>query len=153
MRPLYGMVAANSQAAVEEHSRKALELMSAGAAVEECSEALCKLRGVGVATASAVFAAYSAEYPFMSDEAMEAVLHAPAHGKQYSIEAYGELCTKLRAKAAELGDGFTARDVELALYSISHAKGCADTNLKTLKQSRQKSSADSTPKSKRTKTK
>jgi len=120
MRPLYAMVAGNSASAVETASCKAFKLLEDGCSVEEVLDALCELRGVGVATASAVLAAFDSSFPFMSDEAMEVVLGAPAHGKQYTQEAYCKLCTALRSKAAQIGDGFTARAAELAIYSARH---------------------------------
>ena len=57
MRPLYAMVASNSEMAVEEASRDALRLVASSGSTESCCDALCTLRGVGVATASAVLAA------------------------------------------------------------------------------------------------
>ena len=56
----------------------------------------------------------------MSDEAMEEVLDSPPHGKTYDIAAYLQLCDSLQQKAKGIGYGFTARDVEMALYSHRH---------------------------------
>ncbi|XP_057533312.1 uncharacterized protein LOC130811145 [Amaranthus tricolor] len=79
---------------------------------------LTALKGVGPATASAVLAAYDPQVaPFMSDEAMVAVL---GHSKDYSLKQYLLLADKLREKAKELSsedEQFTASDVERALWS------------------------------------
>ena len=65
MRPLYGMVQSNSPASVEKASREALKLVGSDGDLEECCNALCVLRGIGVATSSAVLAAADPRFPFM----------------------------------------------------------------------------------------
>ncbi|KAK6938535.1 hypothetical protein RJ641_032043 [Dillenia turbinata] len=81
---------------------------------------LTVLKGVGPATASAVLAAYSPDVaPFMSDEAMVAVL---GNAKEYTLKQYVLLVEKLQAKAKELsskGTQFTPSDIERALWSSS----------------------------------
>ena len=53
------------------------------------------------------------------DFALEAACGAPDHGKDYSISAYHELVTKLRAKATDLGGDWSASTVEQALFSAA----------------------------------
>ena len=48
------------------------------------------------------------------------VLDAPAHGKKYDLASYAKLCDELRARAQLIGGDFTARDVEMAIYSERH---------------------------------
>ncbi|XVE55705.1 hypothetical protein DITRI_Ditri03aG0179700 [Diplodiscus trichospermus] len=87
----------------------------------DISKAICELtvlKGVGPATASAVLAAYAPEMaPFMSDEAMEAVI---GNSKDYSLKQYLLFVDKIQSKSKELsskGDSFTPSDVERALWS------------------------------------
>ena len=125
MRPLYAMVEGNKPADVESCSRKAFS--KSKMSLEARCEALCELRGVGVATASAVLSAWDEDYAFMSDEAMEVVLDAPAHGKKYDLDSYASLISQLRDKAAHIrkaegphGDGISTKDVELSIYATRH---------------------------------
>lgn len=102
---------------VKSASQKAfLSLPDLSAAVSE----LTVLKGIGPATASAVLAAYAPDVaPFMSDEAMEAVL---GNTKAYSLKQYLVLADRLRMKAKELSSEdeiFTPSDVERALWSCA----------------------------------
>ncbi|EPS73631.1 hypothetical protein M569_01125, partial [Genlisea aurea] len=103
--------------AVRDCSRKAFSsLPDISKAVSE----LTVLKGVGPATASAVLAAFSPDIvPFMSDEAMEAVI---GDSKDYSLKRYTMFVDKIQAKAKELStseDPFQPSDVERALWCSS----------------------------------
>ncbi|KAG8369141.1 hypothetical protein BUALT_Bualt15G0120500 [Buddleja alternifolia] len=112
---LLSFVSSLTDAAVRDASAKAFaSLPHVSTAVKE----LTVLKGVGPATASAVLAAYAPDVaPFMSDEAMEAVV---GDSKDYSLKRYLIFMEKIQAKAKELSTGedlFTASDVERALWS------------------------------------
>lgn len=112
---LLGFVSSLDEELVKSASQKAfLSLPDVSKAVSE----LTVLKGVGPATASAVLAAFDpAVAPFMSDEAMNAVL---GNSKDYSLKQYLQLASRLQEKAKELSsedEVFTASDVERALWS------------------------------------
>lgn len=92
----------------QSHIRKALDILT-------------KLKGIGPATASAILAAADRSCPFMSDEALTVALGA----REYTTKAYLALVDAMRAKAEELssasGEEWSACDVELCLWSESHA--------------------------------
>ncbi|KAK4801203.1 hypothetical protein SAY86_021690 [Trapa natans] len=116
---LMDFVSSLDEAVVETASQKAFgALPDISKAVSE----LVVLKGVGPATASAILAAYAPEIaPFMSDEAMEAVLGS---SKDYSSKQYLLLVEKLQTKAKELStdaESFTPSDVERALWSCAIA--------------------------------
>ena len=81
------------------------------------------LPGVGVATVSEVFAAADPRFAIMSDAALEACCGAPAHKKTYGLDEYRALLEALETKAAALGDGWSPRSVEIALYAASLVAG------------------------------
>jgi hypothetical protein len=84
-------------------------------------DTLIKLRGIGPATASAILCVvYPEQAPFMSDESTLAVLKTDQ--LKYSLDEYMTYASALRDKAKELGDGWTAHMVELALWSYHTAK-------------------------------
>ncbi|XP_048503603.1 uncharacterized protein LOC104901651 isoform X2 [Beta vulgaris subsp. vulgaris] len=92
---LLGFVASLDEELVKLASQKAF--LSLPNDLSNAVSELTVLKGVGPATASAVLAAYAPEIaPFMSDEAMEAVL---GHSKDYSLKQYLLLAEKLREKA------------------------------------------------------
>ena len=114
------------QALADENTAKAVEDAAALAddalgdasvpsldAVGAALDALSVLRGIGPATATAVVTLCCASVPFFSEEAAAAVLAAYDYKKTDALR----LTSALRAKAANLGDGWTARDVERALWS------------------------------------
>ncbi|XP_057802066.1 uncharacterized protein LOC131017355 [Salvia miltiorrhiza] len=116
---LLSFVSSLDDALVRDASRKAF------AALPDVSKAvsgLTVLKGVGPATASAVLAAYAPHVaPFMSDEAMTAVI---GNSKDYSLKRYVAFVEKMQDKAKELSspdDIFTPSDVERALWSCSAA--------------------------------
>lgn len=86
--------------------------------------ALSALKGVGPATASAVLAAVAPDVaPFMSDEAMIAVLGGV---KDYSLKQYLLFADKLQSKAKEMtglnDEKFTPSDLERALWCAAIEK-------------------------------
>ena len=113
----------------------ALSSSGVGAAID----ALCALKGVGPATATALVSAADPSVPFLSDEALTAVLGA----REYSRPAALRVTAALRQRAEELngvqqqqeGKGkeekgkscsssssWTASKVERALWSASRAE-------------------------------
>ncbi|XAR62005.1 hypothetical protein NMG60_11016575 [Bertholletia excelsa] len=114
---LLNFVSSLDEVVVKSASQKAFQsLPDVSKAVSE----LTVLKGVGPATASAVLAAFAPEVaPFMSDEAMIAVL---GNSKEYTMKQYLVFVDKLQAKAKELSSKestFTPSDVERALWSSS----------------------------------
>ncbi|GMH03208.1 hypothetical protein Nepgr_005047 [Nepenthes gracilis] len=112
---LLDFISSLDEALVKSASEKAfLSLPDLAKAVSE----LTVLKGVGPATASAVLAAYAPDVaPFMSDEAMEAVL---GNSKDYTLKQYLVFANRLQTKAKELSledETFAASDVERALWS------------------------------------
>jgi hypothetical protein len=85
---------------------------------------LASLGGVGPATASAVAAAAAPDrYPFF-DELVAA--QVPALGPvKWTLGYYARYADALRARAAELGDGWTPAMVERALWSAVGGKAGA----------------------------
>ena len=124
MRPLMRFVDAAADGNVRERSREALGALD----TKDCEpafEAFKPLAGVGVATASLVFAAVDDRFCIMSDELLEVATRAPAHGKTYDFAAYEALLGEASRKAADLGGDWTPRDVELAVYSARLAESPA----------------------------
>jgi hypothetical protein len=123
MRPLLHLIAENTpEAVVAASTRACAHIMPAGAAVsagdvEAALAALCVLRGVGPATASALLAPLCpAGAPFMADEAMDAVL---GRGWSYTAADYRRFAAGCRGQAAQLGPPWTAEDVGRALWTAA----------------------------------
>ncbi|KNA03080.1 hypothetical protein SOVF_212560 [Spinacia oleracea] len=96
---LLGFVASLDEELVKSASQKAF--LSLPEDLPKAVSELTVLKGVGPATASAVLAAFAPDVaPFMSDEAMEAVL---GQTKEYSLKQYLLLANKLQEKA-KVGD-------------------------------------------------
>lgn len=114
MRPLMRFVEAADDDAVRAASKSALQALDAA----DSAPAFC-LAGVGVATASLLFAAADAAFPVMSDVALEVCCGAPPHGKKYDAAAYDALRAACGARASALQGAWTPRDVELALFAAS----------------------------------
>ncbi|XP_054819399.1 uncharacterized protein LOC129318580 isoform X1 [Prosopis cineraria] len=120
---LLDFVSSLDESLVKSASQKAFQsLPDISKAVSE----LTVLKGVGPATASAILAAFAPHItPFMSDEALEAVL---GNSKDYSLKQYLLFASKVQTKAKELsreGDSFTPSDVERALWSGAVGKSLA----------------------------
>ena len=137
---------AAKQADVAAAAAAAAEALEKGGAEEEegggvgaAIDALCALKGVGPATATALVSAADPSVPFLSDEALTAVLGA----REYSRPAALRVTAALRQRAEELngvqqqqeGKGkeekgkscsssssWTASKVERALWSASRAE-------------------------------
>lgn len=90
------------------------------------------LKGVGPATASAIAAAYDGNYPFMGDEALEAV--AAIIGKRvYTMPHYLEFKVLLEKKAAwlnekSIGIKWDAQRVQRCLYTAAYADNSDEEN-------------------------
>lgn len=115
------LVRGNSPALVERTSAQAL------AAVPHPTQPialLAKLAGVGPATASAVASAAAPEvYPFF-DELVAA--QVPGLGQvTFTPREYAQYAQALRVRAEQLGAGWTASDVERALWAHSGGKAKA----------------------------
>lgn len=82
---------------------------------------LSELAGVGPATASAVVAAYRPDvYPFLDDLV---AVRIPSLGKPaFTLPFYLRYAEALRGRAGELGQGWTAVDVERALWADAGGK-------------------------------
>jgi len=82
---------------------------------------IAKLAGVGPATASAALAPYRPDlYPFL-DELVGAAIPGLDDTK-FTVPYYLRYAEALRKRAAELGAGWTAQKVGLALWSASGGK-------------------------------
>lgn len=113
-RPLMKLIESNSSESVREISSRSFEALK-NRDFAAAMEVLTALKGVGVATASAVLSLLDPnEFPFMSDEALLTVL--PTTKKDYSIRSYTFLKSKLKSKAEALGGSLSADDVGRALW-------------------------------------
>jgi hypothetical protein len=113
-----GLVRSNAGALVVETSTEALALAPDP---RRPISILARMSGVGPATASAVApAAYPETYPFFDDVAAAGV---PDLGPvAYTMAYYARYADALRARAAELGEGWTPVGVERALWSDAGGK-------------------------------
>ncbi|KAL4458986.1 hypothetical protein ABPG75_013851 [Micractinium tetrahymenae] len=92
-------------------------------AIKQALDALCVLKGVGPATASAVLEAFDPSIPFLSDEAQQAALCT----KDYTVKAVQQLAVALRGKAKQLRAAgerqWTAKEVEQCLFASAVGGG------------------------------
>ena len=124
-RPLMGQLKSNSPSLVVQSTAEALTACAGAAgggrpspnAVKKSMAALCKLRGVGPATASAVLAHVDGAFPFMADEALEGC----GLERKYDMPTYLKFMDRLQAKADELGGDWTAEHVGRALWTAAMA--------------------------------
>jgi hypothetical protein len=108
-------------------------------------DAVCQLRGIGPATATAVLCFYSPKLiPFMSDEAIEGA----GLERKYTLDVCCELAKRLAEKAAELGGEWTAELVGRAMWAqgLSHVHGVGGPTSETVEDtpSAKSSRSDST---------
>lgn len=102
-RPLQKLVDSNGKESVIKASEKAFALLDK-CNWKEALKAICVLKGIGTATASAVFAPFAEnECPFMADE----VIEVTAHKRDYTVGIYSIMRESLREKAAELNKEFS----------------------------------------------
>ncbi|KAE8882542.1 hypothetical protein PF005_g23578 [Phytophthora fragariae] len=169
---LMKFVAGLGESDVEQASRDAFKRLKAGD-LRAATEALCTLKGVGPATASAVLAAYDQSAPFMADEALEAIAGVIGPRK-YTLPHFLSFAGQLRAKAEWLNEQraanddekagatevWTAQRVQLCLYAAAHAgAAAAPVNKKTkapspaAKQKREKTTTPPSAKKKEKKVK
>lgn len=85
-----------------------------GADFEAAMTPLLALRGIGPATASAVLSVARDEWPFMSDEA----LNATDGGRTYTLPRLRQLVAQLTQLGC--GWGMSAAEVEKVLYALAH---------------------------------
>lgn len=132
-RPLLHHARALDEADVEKAARSAERALGedaepSTAQLSAACAALETLKGVGPATASLLISDCNDSVPFLSDEASAVVLGR----RDYKRADVLELTTALRERAGELG--WTARDVERALFSASRAEeGGGDKGKKAAK--------------------
>jgi hypothetical protein len=100
-RPLQKLVDSNSESDVKASSTESFRLATDPSKWKESINAMAGLKGVGVATASAVLAAiFPNIFPFMADETIEAVV---ASGQRdYNLKVYTEMRQLLVDRAAKL---------------------------------------------------
>uniref|UniRef100_A0A672K1J0 Zgc:112496 n=1 Tax=Sinocyclocheilus grahami TaxID=75366 RepID=A0A672K1J0_SINGR len=98
---LQQLIGSNSEEAVQSSTSKAFGLLpDVQAAITE----LCKLKGVGPATASAVLAAGApGEVAFMADEAVESI--AELRPVEYTAKHYALFLQKILNKSSQLNKG------------------------------------------------
>ncbi|KAG7395535.1 hypothetical protein PHYBOEH_003675 [Phytophthora boehmeriae] len=120
-----------SEEEVKQASSEALKKLRSGGNLRVATEALCVLKGVGPATASAMLAAYDGSVPFMADEALEAIAGIIGPRK-YTLAHFLNFAEQLREKAKWLNEQraedkdngslgeWTAQRVQLCLYAEAH---------------------------------
>ncbi|KAK1934533.1 hypothetical protein P3T76_011142 [Phytophthora citrophthora] len=109
---LMKFVSGLSEDKVKQASMEAFKKIKSGD-LRAATDALCVLKGVGPATASAVLAAYDDNVPFMADEALEAIADIIGPRK-YTLPHFLSFAEQLRAKAKWLNDQRAANDDEKA---------------------------------------
>jgi hypothetical protein len=98
-RPLQKLVDSNAPETVEKASKQAFEELAVGN-WEKAINSISVLKGIGVATATAVFAPFAPEIvPFMADEVMEA---STTCKRDYTMKVYKVMRDSLVNKAAQL---------------------------------------------------
>lgn len=115
-RPLQKLVESNAPKEVETASAAALQQLADGN-WEAAFNKLTELKGVGVATASALLAAVAPQLcPFMADEVIES---ATTGKRDYNMATYKRMRTTLVSKAAALGEGWSAEKAGKALWAAA----------------------------------
>ena len=90
------------------------------------------LKGIGPATSSAFLSLYRPDlFAFMDDEVLECFIGE----RKYTVPAYFKLNDECRARAKELGEGWTTRRVGKGLWSAARLSLHADRSDLTLDSS------------------
>eukprot|EP00116_Pleurobrachia_bachei_P009701 sb/3469963/ len=114
---LMGLIKRNSDKTVRDVFSKALKQLFDESDVTGAMKTLTELSGVGPATASLILSIASPDkVPFMSDEAMDAVVGLPRKYTMPQFEKFRDLVSK---KAKKLGDDWTLVMVENALFATA----------------------------------
>lgn len=148
MRPLQKLVESNSTGAVESATTRCLESILASSSSSSSSTpsssstsinwengltALCELKGIGVATATAILSVFVPEHcPFMADEVIDAAVIDEK--RDYTLKIYKKLQRLLVQKAEELNSScssgsWTAEKVGKALWTC--AKRASSPSIET----------------------
>jgi len=92
---LYKLVENNNEQSVRECSQKAFKVVGDGEQghIRKGITELCKLKGLGPATASAILSAYSKDVPFMADEAVQKL--CPGKSIKYTMKGYMEFVERV----------------------------------------------------------
>jgi hypothetical protein len=150
MRPLQKLIDANSPTQVVSCSSEAFNEIRSNNDWKAAINILCRLKGVGVATASAVLAVYAPNLcPFMADEVIESVGLA----RDYDMRTYEAMLGRLSHKCDELGRQLVIEDIGKALWSAailgSSSDGTEDISItkKKRKQDNNDETTDTTIKS------
>mmetsp|Transcript_55555 Transcript_55555/g.130115 ORF Transcript_55555/g.130115 Transcript_55555/m.130115 type:complete len:260 (+) Transcript_55555:302-1081(+) len=117
-RPLMNQLLANTEKLAVVSTKLAVSRLqekgSAEQKIKGAIEALCQLRGIGPATATAILCCHAPKLiPFMSDEALEGA----GLERKYTLGCYIELAKLLATKAKELGGEWTAELVGRAMWT------------------------------------
>lgn len=100
MRPLQKLVESNHAQTVISTSTNAFRELEQGH-IKEAFDIICELKGIGIATASAIFSLISpGTCPFMADEVIES---STSHGRDYTYRVFSDMNDALQRKATELG--------------------------------------------------
>ena len=111
MRPLQKLVESNKAEIVISTSTNAFRELEQGH-IREAFDIICELKGIGIATASAIFSVVSpVTCPFMADEVIES---ATSSGRDYTFKIFLDMNNSLQRKASELG--WNAERVGRALW-------------------------------------
>ena len=113
-RPLQKLVDSNNSLEVVRISTAAFQYLS-GSKWEQAFNSITALKGIGVATASAIFAPFRPDLiPFMADEVIDSTYTI---GKRdYTMKVYKQVRDNCISKAKELGRGWDAEMVGKALW-------------------------------------
>jgi len=116
---LKDLVQMNTPRVVMQETKKAFRALAKKRDLEDAAKALCNLKGVGPAMASAVLAAGAPdEAPFMADEVLLAM--PDIEGIDYTMKEYMKLVEKTRECMERLnsqGGSWTPHKVELAVWT------------------------------------
>ena len=114
---LMGLIKRNSDKTVRTVSSKALKQLFDDSDVTGSMKTLTELSGVGPATASLILSiATPDKVPFMSDEAMDAVVGLP---RKYTMSQFHKFRDLVGEKAEKLGGDWTFIMVENALFATA----------------------------------